>query len=85
LRVPRDLSGSELADLLKKYGYRVTRQTGSHLRLTTDQSGEHHVTIPRHDPLRLGTLAAIVSEVATHLGLSREEILGELFGGPRRR
>ncbi|MEK7770741.1 MAG: type II toxin-antitoxin system HicA family toxin [candidate division NC10 bacterium] len=29
-------------------GYRVTRQTGSHLRLTTLERGEHHVTVPRH-------------------------------------
>ena len=84
MRLPRDLSGTELADLLKRYGYRVTRQTGSHLRLTTDQGGEHHVTIPRHNPLRLGTLATIVSEVAAHLGLSREQIFKDLFGGPRR-
>ncbi len=84
MRLPRDLSGTELADLLKRYGYRVSRQTGSHLRLTTDHGGEHHVTIPRHNPLRLGTLATIVTEVTTHLGLSREEIFRDLFGGPRR-
>ena len=42
----RDLGGEELADLSKKYGYAVTRQAGSHLRLTTQQGGEHHVTIP---------------------------------------
>ncbi len=84
MRLPRDLSGTELADLLKRYGYRVTRQTGSHLRLTTDQGGQHHVTIPRHTPLRLGTLATIVTEVASHLRFSREQIFKDLFGGPRR-
>ena len=48
MRLPRDISGYELAKLLSKYGYTVTRQTGSHIRLTTQQKGEHHVTIPAH-------------------------------------
>jgi predicted RNA binding protein YcfA (HicA-like mRNA interferase family) len=47
MRLPRDLAGEELAVLLGRYGYEVTRQTGSHMRLTTTQRGEHHVTIPR--------------------------------------
>lgn len=59
---------------------RVTRQTGSHIRLTTEQEGEHHVTIPDHSPLRVGTLAAILAEVAAHFGLSREELRDQLFG-----
>ncbi len=33
MKLPRDLGGEELAKLLKKYGYEVTRQTGSHMRL----------------------------------------------------
>jgi predicted RNA binding protein YcfA (HicA-like mRNA interferase family) len=59
-------------------GYQVTRQTGSHLRLTTEEDGEHHVTIPRHSPLRIGTLAAILDDVATHFGLSRSELLAKI-------
>ena len=54
LRLPRDLSGEGLAALLGRYGYEVTRQTGSHMRLTTTQGGEHHITIPRHESLRVG-------------------------------
>ncbi|MGB9805044.1 type II toxin-antitoxin system HicA family toxin, partial [Desulfofundulus sp.] len=46
--MPRDVSGEKLAKLLARYGYRVTRQTGSHLRLTTTIQGEHHITIPLH-------------------------------------
>jgi predicted RNA binding protein YcfA (HicA-like mRNA interferase family) len=46
VRLPRDLSGRELAQALSQYGYAVTRETGSHVRLTTLQRGEHHVTIP---------------------------------------
>ena len=59
MKLPRDVSGPALAQALKAYSYAVTRQTGSHLRLTTQERGEYHITIPRHSPLRLGTLAAI--------------------------
>ena len=37
MRIPRDVSGDELAKLLKRYGYEVTRQVGSHMRLTTER------------------------------------------------
>jgi predicted RNA binding protein YcfA (HicA-like mRNA interferase family) len=80
VRLPRDLSGEELAVLLSKYGYHLTRQTGSHMRLTTTWEGEHHITIPRHASLRSGTLNAIVSDVAQHLGLTKQELAQELFG-----
>lgn len=75
MKLPRALSGDELAKALKALGYGVTRQTGSHLRLTTLQGGEHHVSIPRHKPLRVGTLAAVLDDVATHFGVSRDELL----------
>jgi predicted RNA binding protein YcfA (HicA-like mRNA interferase family) len=52
VKLPRDLSGLELARALGKLGYRVTRQTGSHLRLTIEAPAQHHVTIPAHDPLK---------------------------------
>ena len=45
------------------------------MRLTTAQGGEHHVTIPRHSPLRIGTLAAVLDAVAAHFGISRGELL----------
>ncbi len=80
MRLPRDLSGAELARALGRLGYEVTRQTGSHMRLTRSDGGEHHVTIPDHDPLKVGTLSAILRDVAAHLGLTRDELLEELFG-----
>jgi predicted RNA binding protein YcfA (HicA-like mRNA interferase family) len=78
MRLPRDWGGETLAKLLKRYGYEITRQTGSHMRLTTQQGGEHHVTIPRHSALRVGTLNAILKDVAQHLELERDELLAEL-------
>jgi hypothetical protein len=50
------------------------------MRLTTHEYGEHHVTIPRHSPLRVGTIAAILSEVAAHLRTTRQELQERLFG-----
>lgn len=79
MRIPRDLGGEELARLLKRHGYDDTRQVGSHMRLTTRQGGEHHVTIPRHKPLRIGTLNGVLKDVAEHLKLSRDELLESLF------
>lgn len=79
MRVPRDLSGTDLVKRLERLGYQVTRQTGSHLRLTSDLHGEHHVTIPNHDPLRIGTLASILGAVAAHQGLTRDALLQRLF------
>ena len=79
MKLPRDLSGRVLAKALEKRGYSVSHQTGSHLRLTTQQTGEHHVTIPNHSELRIGTLNSILREVAAHADLSRDELLEELF------
>ena len=80
MRLPRDVSGASLAARLESLGYRVTRQKGSHTRLTTLKNGEHHLTIPNHDPLRLGTLSGILKAVAEHAGLSKEEVTETLFG-----
>ncbi len=79
MKLPRDLSGRELAHALRAFGYQITRETGSHLRLTTTSQCEHHLTIPDHDSLRVGTLATILSEAAAHFQLERTEVLRRLF------
>lgn len=79
MKLPRDLSGGDLIRLLAKLGYTVTRQTGSHLRLTTQRGGEHHVTIPNHDPLRIGTLASILAAIAAHYGIDRDALMKQLL------
>lgn len=67
--------------LLRRYGYEQTRQTGSHMRLTTTMRGaEHHITIPKHDSLRIGTLRGILEDIAEYLGESREVLAETLFG-----
>jgi predicted RNA binding protein YcfA (HicA-like mRNA interferase family) len=80
MRLPRDLSGADLVKALRSLGYEQTRQTGSHIRLTTTRAGEHHVTVPRHDPLRVGTLNGILTDVAEHFGLTRDALVERLFG-----
>lgn len=80
MRLPRDVSGVDLARRLGRLGYDITRQTGSHLRLTCADPPQHHVTIPAHDALRVGTLAAILQAVATRHGLTRDAVIEKLFG-----
>ena len=46
MKLPRDLSGQQLAKLLAKFGYVIHRQNGSHIRLTTQSGGEHQLTVP---------------------------------------
>ena len=79
MRLPRDVSGAALVAALSGFGYVLTRQKGSHVRLSTDAHGQHHITIPLHDPLRVGTLNAILKDVAEHAGLTRDEVAETLF------
>jgi predicted RNA binding protein YcfA (HicA-like mRNA interferase family) len=79
MKIPRDISGSDLVRLLKPYGYTVTRQSGSHMRLTTYSNGEHHITIPAHDPLKVGTLSAILSDIAAHFNKTKDQVVKDLF------
>lgn len=78
MKLPRDISGLSLARALRAFGYVITRQTGSHIRLTTTVNGEHHITIPAHDPVKIGTLAGILADIARHHDLSRNELLRSL-------
>lgn len=72
MKLPRDLTGEDLTNRLKKLGYTVERQTGSHIRLTTQQNGEHHITVPNHSPIKVGTLNAILKDISFHFGYSRD-------------
>jgi predicted RNA binding protein YcfA (HicA-like mRNA interferase family) len=79
MKLPRDISGTSLIKSCEKLGYIVTRQTGSHIRWTTEQKGQHHITIPNHSPIRIGTLSSILGEIAEHFKTSKEEIINQLF------
>ena len=78
MRTPRDLSGSHLVRKLKQLGYEPTRQVGSHVRLTNDLKEQHHITIPMHDPIKIGTLSKIIRDISDHLKMSKEEVLKKI-------
>lgn len=80
MKLPRDVSGDQLARALGALGYVVTRQSGSHLRLSTPLVGGHHLTIPRHPALRIGTLSSILADVARHHGLDRDQLVERILG-----
>lgn len=80
MKLPRNVSGAQLIKALERLEYRVIRQTGSHVRLACVACEEHHLTIPLHDPLRIGTLAAILTEVSARHHLSKDELITRLFG-----
>ncbi|MBY0111426.1 MAG: type II toxin-antitoxin system HicA family toxin [Phycisphaerales bacterium] len=64
------ISGRQAVAALKRLGYEVVRQKGSHLRLRhpTDPSRQP-VTVPDHKELKSGTLRAIIRDA----GVSVEE------------
>ncbi len=68
----------QLCKALKPFGYEITRQTGSHLRLSRAEEPEHHITIPAHDSLRVGALSTILTDVAARLGIDKDEIVHRL-------
>lgn len=79
MRIPRDINSETLINLLGRWGYRKTRQKESHIRLTREsEKGPHKITIPAHNPIRIGTIHDILQDVALHLETSIEKILEKL-------
>ncbi len=83
MKLPRNISGTELVKRLGRLGYDITRQTGSHIRLTCESPGQHHITVPNHDALRIGTLSGILFALSEHHQLTREQIVKKLFDDKR--
>ncbi len=80
MKLPRDIGGEKLASLLTRYGYRETHRTGSHIKLTTKFKGiEHHLTIPAHNPVKVGTLSNIMNDLASYLEIDKQSVIKELF------
>ena len=80
MKLPRDADARDLIKALQRIGYHVVRQSGSHIRLQTEQPKPHALTIPNHSPLKSGTLSAILNDVARHCDMDKEELLQLLFG-----
>lgn len=80
MKLPRNISARELIRSLGKIGYEVSRQKGSHLRLTCKFPTEHHITVPNHDPIKIGTLSSILADIATYRNQTKDDLIGEIFG-----
>ena len=76
MKLPRDLSGAEFIKLLcKHHDYRRVNQEGSHVILETESPRHHRLAVPDYNPLRVGTLNAILRSVAEVKGLAQDDIL----------
>lgn len=80
MRVPRDVAGTDLVWVLLRRGYVQVRQTGSHVRLSrrTDDDDQGPITVPMQNPIKVGTLAANLGDVAVQLGVDCDELIREL-------
>jgi len=75
VRLPRDIDGPRLVKALGILGYEVSRQKGSHIRVTTQRDGENHEVIPYHQPIKTGTLSSILKRISAHHGLTMNQLL----------
>ncbi len=79
MKIPRDVSGRHLADVLcRRWRYTKVHQAGSHMIPETDEPAKQRISIPDHGPLRLGTFSSILRKVAQHKGVSRDAIIASL-------
>ncbi len=79
MKLPRNISGQELVKILSKLGYEKVQQKGSHIKVTTNINGQHHLAIPNHNPIKTGTLNSILRQAANHFSKTKEEIIEILF------
>jgi predicted RNA binding protein YcfA (HicA-like mRNA interferase family) len=79
MKLPRGLSGSHLVKVLcKDFGYTRVHQVGSHIVLETNDPVHHRLSVPEHNPLRVGTLNSILGAVAKAKGVKKADILKSL-------
>ncbi len=79
MKLPRDLSGSDLVAMLcRHWAYHIIHQEGSHIVLETSQPFRQRIVVPSHRQLRVGTLNAILRQVARHKNVEREDLLRSL-------
>lgn len=78
MKIPREINSSELVKALAKLRYRATRQTGLHIRVTTEVNGQHHDAVPNHRPTKTGTLHGLLKSIAGHHQITVEVLLNEL-------
>jgi predicted RNA binding protein YcfA (HicA-like mRNA interferase family) len=75
MKLPRGISAARLIRALESLGYCVIRQKGSHVRLRHAGPPAHSITVPQHNPLKSGTLHAILAEVARMRSVAIESVI----------
>jgi predicted RNA binding protein YcfA (HicA-like mRNA interferase family) len=79
MKIPRNLKGSDLVKTLCRFwDYQIVHQQGSHIILETETPHHHRISIPNHNPLRVGTLNGILRAVARHKEVTKQDILNTL-------
>jgi len=74
------VGGEQVIKLLRKLGYEIIRQKGSHVRLRKiTEAGEHNITVPKHPEMAKGTLNDILSKVSIWNNISKEKLI-EMLG-----
>jgi hypothetical protein len=58
--------------------YSIDHQRGSHIRIVTHLNGVHHKTVRNHSPIKIGTLAHILQNIAKHHNVTIEDLLLQL-------
>ncbi len=43
-------------------------------------SARASITIPNHDPIKVGTLSGILMDIAASRNQTKEDLIGEIFG-----
>ena len=74
MKLPRGVSAVRLIRALERLGYAVVRRKGSHARLRHQGPPPHSITVPLHDPLKIGTLHGILAEIAAARSTSVEAL-----------
>ena len=75
MKLPRGVLATRLIRALERLGYTVIRQKGSHIRLFHQAAPAHSISVPQHDPLKIGTFHGILAEVAQAQSISVQDIL----------
>ncbi|MER3481826.1 MAG: hypothetical protein C4332_00275 [Meiothermus sp.] len=78
MKVPRDISGERLVRVLQRMGCEVARQDGSYTRLVFAGKPVHKITVPNHNPIKVGLLQALLKELAERQGISMEQLIEKL-------
>ncbi|NOX89161.1 MAG: type II toxin-antitoxin system HicA family toxin [Calditrichaeota bacterium] len=80
MKIPRNISAAQLVNSLKKIGYSITRQRGSHIRLSIELDQKiHHITIPNHNPIKIGTLNNILNDLSAFHKIDKSKLISKLF------